>query len=701
LEKRFFLKFDTLPGSPKHALTRPLIIGSEVGDIILKGDSKISPRHCVISLDNDVASILDFGSEAGTFVNGQELTPGKVFLLNEKDQIIVGDVPVRIVSELYEEPSKEEMIANANPNAGKNLQGVSAAQAAQQYIEQLKKDQEALEKQEQVFSQGRDEEEMQRKGGVWATFRLMAVLIDFIYAVILHTLLNPYVAYKDFNTGITEAIEKALAPLMDKHDVIADVMDIILPNLKYLMLYMVVRLLTSLIFAVSIGEFLMGMRSYLPFVKGRLVSIPRNIIGFVLWPFLIFDIACLFHRRTLKEWITGSVIEVQNKALVSLGIIAFFPLSLLLMFASPLFQGFESRSMVKVKDVSLSAEKMPLPQAYESKYLRYKLKTTDDLYYYPQYELVQIKKKRRITPYLKLYDVKDNSEATFSLFKKFSFRKMLLLAGEMDPLFKVHYPVIRKFSHDISSISKNFENKRWGKATMDRLHLEIKRLIAQAFILNPNNIGSYMKKRGPFIKGTVEFRDAFYYMLETKKIDKIEFLKLGTQEFVRFVVDNKRQRLTHFLIPLYAKEGIVYKIDFESRNFVKSFYQKFLLNTKWDFGIDPLAGKNLNKTDKSKMDIMKSLDIIMRNKLNEANFHTVAQFIFRDYFDRASMAFNKEAQKELDIIKNSLRSQIQVLSVLKRQVSKEAQFGKKAIANLEDMLEALENKNKLFFNTGV
>ena len=84
-----------MEGSPTYNLTHQLTVGSEVGNIVI-ADPSVSPRHCTFILQEEVVSVLDHGSVAGTFINGQKIPPGRYIILEETDNIRVGDLEVQV-----------------------------------------------------------------------------------------------------------------------------------------------------------------------------------------------------------------------------------------------------------------------------------------------------------------------------------------------------------------------------------------------------------------------------------------------------------------------------------------------------------------------------------------------------------------------------------------------------------------------------
>lgn len=96
LVKRYYLEFPQLEGHPTHLLENSLTIGSETGDIVLSNDG-IAPNHCTINLNHDVLSIIDHGSEQGTLVNGNQISPGKMVFLNPGDKVTIGSIAFDLI----------------------------------------------------------------------------------------------------------------------------------------------------------------------------------------------------------------------------------------------------------------------------------------------------------------------------------------------------------------------------------------------------------------------------------------------------------------------------------------------------------------------------------------------------------------------------------------------------------------------------
>src|SRR5690606_9957155 len=83
--------------------------------------------------------------------------------------------------------------------------------------------------------------------------------------------------------------------------------------LPLLVLFALIRLLSTLCFGVSISEFLLGIKSNGNGIWARIGGVFRVFIGFVTGPFLIFDFPAVFSRRTFKEVVTYTNTYIGSK----------------------------------------------------------------------------------------------------------------------------------------------------------------------------------------------------------------------------------------------------------------------------------------------------------------------------------------------------------------------------------------------------
>lgn len=61
-------------------------------DLMIR-DSGVSKLHALIWIDNDTFTLMDVGSQNGTFLNGRKLTPNEASPLARNDELSFGSVP--------------------------------------------------------------------------------------------------------------------------------------------------------------------------------------------------------------------------------------------------------------------------------------------------------------------------------------------------------------------------------------------------------------------------------------------------------------------------------------------------------------------------------------------------------------------------------------------------------------------------------
>lgn len=89
-------------GAPKkYAIDDHLIVGRDKGPVKIT-NSTLSARHASLFFQDGVVSIMDHRSEFGTFINGNKLTPGKMYVLLDEDEIKFGEILGKLASGVKE-----------------------------------------------------------------------------------------------------------------------------------------------------------------------------------------------------------------------------------------------------------------------------------------------------------------------------------------------------------------------------------------------------------------------------------------------------------------------------------------------------------------------------------------------------------------------------------------------------------------------
>ena len=138
--------------------------------------------------------------------------------------------------------------------------------------------------------------------------RFVALLCDITIAVVLHKEFLRLAFLKNYATQINNKILIHLKPILEPSMMkqLPLLLNVFIPSMA---LYITFQIVSNLIVGVSLSQFMFGIR-----VKGnpfliRIMGIFRSLLAVILGPFLMFDLPCLFTRRTLKEIMTLTVLQ--------------------------------------------------------------------------------------------------------------------------------------------------------------------------------------------------------------------------------------------------------------------------------------------------------------------------------------------------------------------------------------------------------
>ncbi len=691
MSRHFFIQFDKLPGAPKHKLKGEMIVGSEEGDIILKGKNRVSAKHCSLKVEGDVVCLTDFNSDSGTFVNGQEIRANKIFLLNVGDLVKVGSISFTLKTDSPQElPAVDSHFEKEEKKP--QLKSLENQEPEKNQMNELSELIPANEEEIDI-TQEKSKKKNKKRAGTWASFKAVAVFMDFLMAMTLDTLIGPYLFYQQINSQIESILKALFEPLSKKTEITHEIFLLVVPYFKFVLLYFLIRFLGAIIFSVSPGQFLMGMRNFASASMGRASAVARTFIEILTTPFLIFDLPSLFNLRTFKEVITFSQVGIKYKAYTFIGITLILPTLALLALASPLYKGFQVRNSVDLKsyDPGLHFPKGEIQKSY-SEFLNLDLSYERTMKMYPFFELSEKKGKKQLVFKLRVYDSQNKSSAFFSLVKTFSFKKLFQIAAEMNPLFHIHYPHVNNYIKDVSSENKNFREHQWSENDKEQISREMQLVIEESFQLSGQNLINHIQKRGPFIKGHIDFADTLRELFD-EEITGVQLITLDEVRYMRAIVDKSGSALKHYLIPLMAQKGHIFMMEFYSRDNVKNFYQNFLsgLKLKDEKSVQQVRQANL----------LTIADDVMKDRINEELFNSYGQFVFKTYYNRASETLKTGDMKQFAIIHESLKSLVQIFEIQLRKFEQgNKNFGQKVKVNLHDLLQAVEDKNTEFFSSG-
>lgn len=721
LEKVFQLQLSNMEGTPKYDLTHQLSIGSEIGNIVI-ADPTVSPRHATFIIQQDVISIIDHDSITGTIVNGTKIPVGKLIILDEADVIHLGNLEVRITTKSKSVPLEPEPVPEPEPEIPvfeEKAQLEDVTSPAVVIHQKPKKPVVAKKKYKPKKKTSRRWRSTYESYSANSIVRLFAVISDLLISYGLLIIFMPFDEFREFldfiPTTFNEVVDidwKSLWDTLNEDfrffgEMAEDLYTFFSSSFHFgplFLMFLVVRLLSTLIFGVSISEFCLGMRAHGHALWNRFAGCIRVLIGIVTGPFLIFDLPAIVSKRTFKEFMTFTQVFVPSKLGTTLAILLFVPLSVAFALFAPLIQGLDTPRAIVVKEQLSQRVKVP-PTAEAPEVTNVKITQSSslfkmDLTYEPDkvsiLPLVKFQggqKKLNVSPGLEFLHKDTNTLIGLELFKRFNFRELLSLGLRANYFLVMKFPEIEKFVHTEDSILFRKTNNEKDNLIFAN---EVIALTKMALELDINNALTVIKEQTPFVKSLIDYKSSLLALLEYKDVSEIGFVKLGNTIFMK--VSYPRQKPFDLLIPLTKGEGRVLKVEFPSKEVLPEassrFYKYTMDETNW-----------ITPTTTSVAEIMTPFNVVDFLAEVDLSKKTLdpqqAQALYGYVFEKSLTILKADNPAEYAAWKNSVASVFQFIETLRKGPFELDEVTLKLYQNLLDLSQALESKNTVFFGESV
>ena len=730
LEKVAYITIPDVNGGVTRAIGAKLTIGSEVGELIIE-DASMSARHCTFIRNRDVICLIDHSSVDGTFLNKKRLEPGRTFIIDESDKLQIGSFKAQL--EFLEEPAEEDLLVaeiKVDDYIDNTAELSLTVESSEEVEPELEFDSEVAEVVESIDISKLDVEEVEldpkllvryyndtnekmthevnmgapekpsrkrvrpslktrsekkvvkyKPGASGVTFRLLALGFDVIACL---TILNIFYVFEDFKTHYASGAQliKAyiIAPL---EPLVIDFPEVfeIFTNIKqsayfeqvgsFLILLLLFRIITSIIFSVSFGSFIIGMRAFGHRYLKRILAPIREILGAVTWPFLFFDLPTFVSKRSFKEIITGTLVYTPSR-LNSIALVSFFlPVMVAALCFSPLIKGGELLLPVTVK--VLDSKKTPW--SYSNKVYSQFIGMTYDLSgnntTLPLFQVETVNKEVVTTYGLSFVNKDSGLILDIRKIKDFSMLTLYEDFVKLNLLSKYFQPAIYSLVKDISVENDSFKRQDINK---DQIISETQHIIHSIFSLRLENITKYIEKNGPILAGHREFREKIETLV-SHPFKKLSLLDFGNESGVLFShgagYDN-----TFSYINLGESESELFHLsgDISAPKFK-------LLTMPIEFG---------NKAATSRRD---PISEFISNFVADPSVESfeLAQQVYNRYFNVArAFLLTKNNDAVLALINNVKN----ITTALSRDKSK----NQKLFLNLTELMDSLVKGNKAFFN---
>lgn len=734
--KSYQLELSNMEETPVYDLTHELTVGSEIGNIVVS-DPSISPRHATFTLKDEIVSLIDHGSATGTFVNNNPIPAGRVVLLEQGDVVRIGDLEIKLLAnnktvddrEVPELPGSESKVSQAEAEETPKptpviVKGTPKAQPKKR--NQIKNE----------LSYG-----MSSREAANALVRVGGMIGDVLLAYLILTIFMPFVEFQTYLNDVpltffslaqiqpAQLWQHISTSYPEPARLAADFAEFVTSAINIVPLiitYGSIRLLSTLIMGVTVSQAILGIRAQGHPVWKRLGGFLRTLIGFVTWPFLIFDFTAVSSRRTFKEKITFTHLVVPSKVLSVLGAVIYFPLLAFALLVGPFFQGLEVQEPIALNtkidervvaedeakpqpapapsatptaDGAVAAQPEPIPPASPvtttSQHLGLTLAyTTDEMDVFPAFRFVGEKNKLKAQGNAVLV-IKEPEmwAAELSLLKNFDLKQLIGLGLQGNFFLYERYPHLYDFVYSATGASSYFKSKKDPKSR-EEFAKEFIDLCKTSFELSSENLIHTMQVRSPFIKSFIDFRSSFFQLIEYKDYKGIDFAKIGDAIFMR--ITYQKQRPFDLLIPLVPGQGRLYKLSFEKdygkdqKSISNKVYKYALFNSRWSPDKTTYLGETLTP-----LEVIDALAVDFKtNRLSSER----AQALYGFFYEKTAEILKHDNVTEAGLWKQSIESVHKMLKAIPVSESSEGEDPvKKLLQNFQDLESAFENKNQEFF----
>lgn len=708
--KKYELELSNMEGAPTYPLSNQLSVGSEIGNIVI-ADPSISPRHATFVLQDDVISITDHGSIGGTMINGRKIDSGKSIILEESDTVQLGDLEVKIL--VISEEGLEELI----PEPPSDFFDTPALPIEEE-IEEEEEPTPLADKKKSGSVVNKDKKKKKKKvlamtstSSTNSLVRVFAVLGDFLVAYIIYVILLPFDEFRAFLNFIPALIAETLdiewSALFDvvrsdlniPQDLVNDLITFApeMEKMKFIfLLFILVRLATTLLLGCSISEAVLGVRSAGNGIWARVGGVLRVLVGVITGPFLIFDLPSLLSKRTLKEVLTFTNTYLASKVYSLIGFVLYFPLLFALIILSPLVIGLEIPEPILVDDTIEKRVKLARPEApaeevpliYSSEFLGLKFPSHTEVSLIPDFKFTGNGDAISFQGQMNFFYPDLQRTAQLKLFKKFSMKELVSQALLANYFLSEKYPNLSAYVHESAEAQKVFV-QNMNEKSHDAFANEFISLTKASLGLSVDNFVEVIENETAQLKGLVDFKASLLSILEYKNFDRIGLAKIGTSLCLK--VSYSHQRPFDLFIPLVKGEGKIYQVLFDKKAELNALTSKFYKYTLDKVSFFPerneVAGEILNP--------LQVIDVLSKFNPKAPLDMTSAQALYGYYYEKSSQVITRGDTVEMELWKKSVNDTLRIIQKMSSKTTEATED--KLRQNFQDLKDALELGNKEYF----
>ncbi len=458
----------------------------------------------------------------------------------------------------------------------------------------------------------------------------------------------------------------------------------------YIIVYLLIRFLSTLLLGVSIGQFVMGCRPEGSIIWVRLGGVVRELFGIILLPFfLILDLPAMIGNRTFKEVITMTAVVSGGTGMFWFGTLIGIPLLVVCYFASPLFENLETPKQYNVEKLKIQTIEDKEENSYiGSKLFNLSYYRPNEVIFYPTLAMGKVDGKEVVRPKIRFVE-KGAFSCELVKIKRFDMFKLLSKAKGINLLFEKNFPMLNRLI-----VSDEDYAKKMSRADFFKTSIEYEKLIKTSFELGTNNVVDHIIEFGPFLGGFAKFKELFYKLLSSA--GEAKTIKMKNINNSRYLyIDLGKGIETHelMIVPMDFISGNIYKITLSSNKSnlqIDKLTERVLDRIIWEY--DP----------ESKSSILTNIDELFSVESDSESMQAINDNIYNYYFKLAKIYYESGNKGMIKIFKSDLKKTI---SVYEKLSNRDKEFTKleysgydSIIQNLNEVIQALNASDERFFN---
>lgn len=473
------------------------------------------------------------------------------------------------------------------------------------------------------------------------------------------------------------------------------------------------RFFHSVIFGTSLFETIGGFHSSGPWWWKRVGGGARTLVDLLLGPFLVFDLPLLRGKPTVKESLVGSKL-LAGKRTSSWRLYLSLPLVLLLSMTAPLFKDLALADGLVVSFDTV--EKTPLKKGDDfSRFLDYNsekfhFKSFSSLgngrfSLFPDFEFIKVHTKKRLSPYLLIFDHENKTTGHLKIGHRLQFLELLRIGARGNPLFSKSFPALASaMAEETKKYGlRPFDPKRGNQLLLNPMVTDdINKLIKASFELGMGNIVGHILNFGPFLRGFIELRSAFLFLIPKGIKPEVDVVSLGSSDFLRFRQtlgkDYPIQRpVIETYIPLETHNAFTLEMAWDKSLpgalSAKSFREVFLANAEWFFDYTDFFKKPRLE---AQVTPVYALDLLSEKDKSQPLREILEEFLYRYYYQICRTAIKNGDIELMESLKFNIMRLSSIMQI--KENKKKSLFSNLFINQWRELWNSFQARDRTYFN---